>query len=102
RPLMLTRETGDHQAHGVHVQPVHPLLGAHVHLFEEPERHVWQGEVGTMAHPWLADHQIHNVAALPGAAYCEMALAAAQTALGAASEVRDVRFEQTLLLDDET
>ena len=61
---------------------VHPLLGAHVRLPEEPERHAWQAEVGTAALPWLGDHQIHNVAALPGAAYCEMALAAARTVLG--------------------
>ena len=81
---------------------VHPLLGAHVRLPEEPERHVWQGEVGTAAEPWLADHQVHAVPALPGAAYCEMALAAARTMLGDASEVRDVRFEQMLLLDEQT
>ena len=37
---------------------------------------------------------------LPGAAYCEMALAAARTVLGEASEVRDIRFEQMLLLDE--
>jgi len=101
RKLLLSRETTD-QAHGASVQAVHPLLGAHVHLQEEPERHVWQGEVGTDTHPWLGDHQIHNVAALPGAAYCEVALAAARVALGEASEVRDIRFEQTLLLDGET
>ncbi|UMB72305.1 sulfolipid-1 biosynthesis phthioceranic/hydroxyphthioceranic acid synthase [Mycobacterium paraterrae] len=81
---------------------VHPLLGAHVRLQEEPERHAWHAEVGTGASPWLADHQINNVAALPGAAYCEMALAAARTVLGDASEVRDIRFEQMLLLDDGT
>ena len=81
---------------------VHPLLGAHVRLQEEPERHVWQGEVGTAAQPWLGDHQIRNVAVLPGAAYCEMALAAAHAVLGEASEVRDIRFEQALLLDEQT
>ena len=101
RTLMLSRESTE-QARGASVQAVHPLLGAHVHLHEEPERHVWQGEVGTGAHPWLADHQIHTVAALPGAAYCEMALAAATAAFGERSEVRDIRFEQTLLLDGET
>jgi polyketide synthase 3/4 len=102
RELMLSRETQDHQPHGASLLGVHPLLGAHVHLIEEPERHVWQGDVGTKAHPWLGDHQIHNVAALPGAGYCEMALAAARTTLGEASEVRNIRFEQTLLLDDQT
>jgi mycolipanoate synthase len=101
RNLMFSREAVD-QAQGAAFQAVHPLLGAHVHLREEPERHVWQGAVGTEAHPWLGDHQIHNVAALPGAAHCEVALAAALATLGEASEVRDIRFEQTLLLDDET
>ena len=90
------------QAHGGCTVAVHPLLGAHVRLQEEPERHVWQAEVGTAALPWLGDHQIHDVAALPGAAYCEMALAAARAVLGEASEVRDIRFEQMLLLDEQT
>ena len=102
RNLMLSRESADHPAHGASVKAVHPLLGAHVHLQEEPERHVWQGEVGTEVHPWLSDHRIHHAAALPGAAYCEMALAAARATLGAQSEVRDIKFEQTLLLADET
>ena len=39
---------------------------------------------------------------MPGAAFCEMALAAAQTALGDGAEVRDVRFERMLLLENET
>ena len=81
---------------------VHPLLGPHVRLPEEPERHAWQAEVGTTALPWLGDHQIHDVPAFPGAAYCEMALAAARELFGDASEVRDIRFEQMLLLDEET
>lgn len=80
---------------------VHPLLGSHVHLQEEPERHVWQAEVGTAAQPWLADHRLRDVPMLPGAAYCEMALAAARTVLGEAAEVRDIRFEQALLLDEQ-
>ncbi len=75
--------------------------GEHVRLPEEPERHAWQGEVGTR-HSMAADHQIHAVPAFPGAAYCEMALAAARTTLGDASEVRDIRFEQMLLLDEQT
>lgn len=102
RPLLLTRKSPVSRARGACTVPVHPLLGAHVRLHEEPERHVWQGEVGTGAQPWLVDHRIHNVAALPGAAYCEMALAAARTVFGEESEVRDVRFEAMLLLDDET
>jgi polyketide synthase 5 len=98
-PLILTREG---QERGASTLAVHPLLGAHVRLPEEPERHVWQSDVGTEAQPWLADHQVHGVAALPGAAYCEMALAAARTVLGDASEVHDIVFEEMLLLDEKT
>ncbi|MGB9306028.1 MAG: type I polyketide synthase, partial [Mycobacterium sp.] len=102
RSLLLTAGGQDSRARGTSMVPAHPLMGSHVRLPEEPERHVWQGDVGTDALPWLADHQIHSAAALPGAAYCEMALTAARTVLGEASEVRDVRFEQLLLLDEQT
>ena len=102
RQLILRPSAHGSPAQGGSTVSVHPLLGPHVRLQEEPERHVWQAEVGTTASPWLADHQIHSVPALPGAAYCEMALAAARAVLGEASEVRDIRFEQMLLLDAET
>ena len=103
RRLLLSRDGQESSpTHGACTVSVHPLLGPHVRLQEEPERHVWQGQVGTAAQPWLGDHQIHNVAVLPGAAYCEMALAAARAVLGEAAEVRDIRFEQALLLDEQT
>jgi polyketide synthase 5 len=102
RPLLLSRDGQEAPAHGGCSVSVHPLLGPHIRLREEPERHAWAAEVGTETLPWLADHQVHNVAAFPGAAYCEMALAAAHTTLGDGSEVRDIRFEQMLLLDDKT
>ena len=87
---------------GAHSIAAHPLLGAHVRLLEEPERHAWQADVGTAVQPWLADHRVREVAALPGAAYCEMALTAAETVFGRDSEVRDVVFEDLLLLDEHT
>jgi polyketide synthase 5 len=102
RPLWLTGDDQESSGHGGHSVSVHPLLGPHVHLLEEPVRHVWQGEVGTAAQPWLNDHQIRDVAVLPGAAYCEMALAAARVALGDAAEVRDISFEHALLLGEQT
>ena len=82
RRLLLSRGGQESPTHGGCTVSVHPLLGPHVRLLEEPERHVWQAEVGTAAQPWLGDHQIRNVAVLPGAAYCEMALAAARAVLG--------------------
>jgi len=98
----LTHDGMDSQVLGAFGVSVHPLLGVHVRLPEEPERHAWQGEIGTTALPWLADHQIRGVPAFPAAAYCEMALAAARTTLGDASEVRDISFEQMLLLDEQS
>ena len=102
RSLLLTRDGRDSQAPGARTVTVHPLLGPHVRLQEEPERHVWQAEVGAAAQPWLGDYRVNEVAVLPVAVYCEMALAAARVALGEASEVRDIRFERALLLDDQT
>ncbi|HEY5148926.1 MAG TPA: SDR family NAD(P)-dependent oxidoreductase, partial [Mycobacterium sp.] len=81
---------------------VHPLLGEHVRLLEEPERHAWQSDVGTAAVPWLADHRVRALPALPGAAYCEMALSAAETVFGQSCEVRDLAFEDLLLIDEHT
>jgi acyl transferase domain-containing protein len=100
--LLLDRDGHDVTSRGACTVSVHPLLGSHVAVPDEPERHLWQGEVGTDAQPWLADHQVHEVAVLPGAAYCEMALAAARAVFGDTSEVRDLSFEQMLLLDQKT
>ncbi|KDE97471.1 polyketide synthase [Mycolicibacterium aromaticivorans JS19b1 = JCM 16368] len=102
RNLVLIPDGAENQTRGTHLVAAHPLLGSHVRLLEEPERHAWAAEVGTGAHPWLVDHQINNVAALPGAAYCEMALAAARTIFGDDAEVRDVTFDAMLLLKDLT
>ncbi|MDG5481777.1 sulfolipid-1 biosynthesis phthioceranic/hydroxyphthioceranic acid synthase [Mycolicibacterium gadium] len=102
RRLWLDTDGQETPTHGGSTISVHPLLGPHVRLQEEPERHVWQGEVGTAAQPWLGDHQIRNVAVLPGAAYCEMALGAAHAVLGETAEVRDISFENALLLDEHT
>lgn len=102
RHLFIDADGQDTKAHGACTITVHPLLGSHVRLVEEPERHVWQTDIGTATLQWLEDHQVHNVAALPGAAYCEMALAAAAEVIGEASEARDIVFEQMLLLDEQT
>lgn len=99
--LMLVRDPNE-LAPGGAVLAVHPLLGAHVRLAEEPERHVWQADVGTDTQPWLGDHQVHNVAALPGAVYCEMALAAGRAVFGDAAELRDITFDQMLLLEEQS
>jgi polyketide synthase 5 len=99
RSLWLSREGHSSRASRSSVA-VHPLMGQHVRLPEQPERHVWQSDIGTAMLPWLGDHRIHGTATLPGAGYCEMALAAATTIFGGACAVRDISFEQMLLLDE--
>ncbi|WP_158847879.1 type I polyketide synthase [Saccharothrix deserti] len=81
----------------------HPLLGAHA---EVPGglTHVWHADVGLKALPWLSDHCVHDVPVLPGAAYTEIALAAAVEVLAVPARdlaVSDVVFEGLLALDDQ-
>lgn len=90
------------QGQGAHTVAVHPLLGAHVRLTEEPERHIWQADVGTTTQPWIADHQVRHVAVYPGAAYCEMALSASAAVFGEGAVVHDISFEQLLTLGEAT
>ena len=100
--LFLAPTAGATDATGVSLTASHPLLTVHRTVHEEPHRHVWAAELGLGAHPWLADHQINGVAAFPGAGFCEIALEAARRALGASAEVRDLRFERALLLEQDT
>ncbi|MCQ0017863.1 polyketide synthase dehydratase domain-containing protein [Actinomadura madurae] len=46
------------------------------------DRHAWRADVGVAAQPWLDGLRVHGLAALPVAAFAEMALAAGATALG--------------------
>ncbi|HYX99686.1 MAG TPA: sulfolipid-1 biosynthesis phthioceranic/hydroxyphthioceranic acid synthase, partial [Mycobacterium sp.] len=102
RQFLYELDNKDLRSRGINTVAVHPLLGSHVRLLEEPERHAWEAEVGTAALPWLGDHKIHDIAVLPGAAYLEMALAAARAIHGETAVIRDVRFEQMLLLEEKT
>ena len=99
RPLRLAPTADAAATRGGRNLAVHPLLGPHVPLHEEPRRHVWQSELGTTASPWLADHCVRDVPVLPAAAYCEMAVSAARTVFGPGAEVTDLRFDRALLLD---
>lgn len=57
---------------------VHPLLG-----WRLPDADwVWENTLDTRVLPWLADHQVGGAVVFPGAAYAEMALAAAHEWLG--------------------
>ncbi|WP_349643336.1 sulfolipid-1 biosynthesis phthioceranic/hydroxyphthioceranic acid synthase [Bradyrhizobium japonicum] len=94
-PLFLAPATPAAGPH--HMPSTHPLLNVHRVLHEEPERHIWACEIGLDAHPWLADHRVNGTPLFPGAGFCEMALAAARTALGTSLvEVQAITFDHAL------
>jgi len=100
-PLFLeqTTQAGDKYQ----VASTHPLLNIYRRLQEEPERHVWVSDVGLICHPWLVDHQVNGAPLFPGAGFCEMALAAARTALGTMHvDVQGITFEHVLRLEAST
>ncbi|GAA0225982.1 SDR family NAD(P)-dependent oxidoreductase [Cryptosporangium japonicum] len=95
-----------HQRHWVDTRPrragPHPLLGSHV---EQPGRHVFRATVGTDVAGWLADHRVHGVVVLPGAAFAELALAAGCVGFGvpvAQLALTDLELERILPLGPST
>jgi acyl transferase domain-containing protein/NADPH:quinone reductase-like Zn-dependent oxidoreductase/surfactin synthase thioesterase subunit/acyl carrier protein len=85
------------------IQPA--LLGAHTAVPEPGRRQLWQIDVGTAAHAWLADHQVEGVTVLPGAAYCETALAAGIEFFNCTAEhiqLSNIRFARLLPLGTHT
>ncbi|MGW8066576.1 beta-ketoacyl synthase N-terminal-like domain-containing protein [Streptomyces ziwulingensis] len=60
----------------------------------------WEGALDRDRHAYLLGHRVAERPVVPGTFYLELALAAAaETGLG--SEVRDVTFDELLLLDDD-
>ncbi|CAL2066875.1 MULTISPECIES: type I polyketide synthase [Streptomyces] len=54
----------------------HPLLGAAVPL-ADGDGHLLTGRLSAHTHPWLMDHAVSGVALLPGTAFVELAVTAA-------------------------
>ena len=83
----------------------HPLLGTHTKVPDSEGRHVWRSDLGTAAFGWLAEHQVNGVTVLPGAAFCELALAAGSEAFGCPASgvgLLDLQFTRLLPLDEHT
>ncbi|MFI6937453.1 SDR family NAD(P)-dependent oxidoreductase [Streptomyces sp. NPDC050287] len=59
------------------VSPGHPFLGALVTVADE-DRLILTGRISLRTHPWLADHTIAGTTLLPGTAFVDLALHAAQ------------------------
>jgi NADPH:quinone reductase-like Zn-dependent oxidoreductase/acyl carrier protein len=76
------------------VRPSHPLIGARL----SPDALEWHGQLDPVLIPALADHRIDGQVLLAGAAFAEMALAAARDWLGTeAATVRDLEIAQPML-----
>ncbi|OKK03457.1 hypothetical protein AMK26_18340 [Streptomyces sp. CB03234] len=66
------------QSAGAHSSPAaHPLTGPHTADPDGEGRHLWQTRVTPTTLPWLDAHRVNDVVVVPGAALCEMAVAAA-------------------------
>lgn len=76
----------------------HPLIGARAH----PERLEWHCVLDTALHPWLADHRVDGQAIVPGAAFVEMAFAAAREWCGGEQAIlSDLEIAAPLQLTDD-
>ncbi|MGF1425497.1 acyltransferase domain-containing protein [Kitasatospora sp. LaBMicrA B282] len=86
----------------------HPLLGHGSEVPRTDGEFLYTALVGTDTVPWLADHRVRGVPAMPAAGYVEIALAAATGATagtdrpGGSVEITDLRFEDLLLLAEPT
>ncbi|MFE9065435.1 type I polyketide synthase [Streptomyces violaceusniger] len=58
------------------VPPTHPLLGAAVEL-PDADGFLFTGRLSPQTHPWLVDHMVQDTILLPGTAFLELALYAA-------------------------
>ncbi|MEU7226422.1 type I polyketide synthase [Streptomyces chrestomyceticus] len=85
------------------IPPPHPLTGAHLSDPGQDGTHYWQCRLDTRHIAWLADHRVADACVLPGAAVCEMALAAATDLFGAeptAVRLEDVELHRILPLSE--
>jgi acyl transferase domain-containing protein/acyl carrier protein len=80
-----------------HYQPVHPLLGQRMNA----PHPTWEVELDSRHVTFLADHRIQDNVPVPGAAFIEMALAAAREVYGEGFyTVEDLQFRKALLLTE--
>ncbi|MDF5718965.1 MAG: SDR family NAD(P)-dependent oxidoreductase [Rhizonema sp. PD37] len=79
--------------------PIHPLLGSSLELVQP----IWNGVIDLHRLTYLEDHRVQGEVVYPGAAYVEMALAAAKEIFGSGSYVlSEIEFHKALFLADES
>lgn len=92
-PFQRRRFWGPDKPRAFHAEyhTAHPLLGSKVELAGVANETRYESFVEPDSPSWLPDHQVMNQVVMPGAAYAEMALAAAGT-----EAVAELVFEQPL------
>ncbi|WP_394827288.1 SDR family NAD(P)-dependent oxidoreductase [Pendulispora albinea] len=92
------RVTADVAGAGLHAA-AHPLLGAVVALADRGDC-VFTTRLARKTHPWLADHAVFDTVLLPGTAFLELALFAANHV--GADGIEELTLEAPLALPDDT
>ncbi len=80
----------------------HPLLGAAISLpggVDGDGGWLLTGRLSLQTHPWLGDHVVHGSAILPGTAFVEMALKAAEQS--GAEAIEELTLEAPLILPEQ-
>ncbi|MEU0762754.1 SDR family NAD(P)-dependent oxidoreductase, partial [Streptomyces microflavus] len=77
----------------------HPLLGAATELADTGEL-LLSGRLSLRTHPWLADHAVADTVLLPGAAFAELAVRAADEA--GCHTVEELTLQSPLLIPSDT
>lgn len=88
---------GQHSVRAMMGRPVHPLLGCQL----ESAMPVWDVEIDKQRLTYLYDHRVQNSVVYSGAAYVEMALAAAKEIFGdKPCVVEEIKFQKALFLPE--
>lgn len=77
-----------------------PLLHRHMQSSMSPGLHLYEADIITDKFSWVKDHRIQDNIIFPGAAFIEMARAAAEHAFGHGRfEIRALEFTEALFID---
>jgi acyl transferase domain-containing protein/surfactin synthase thioesterase subunit len=80
----------------------HPLVGESIGSPDVPGRHVWQVVLDPLHFGWLEDHRIQGPIVFPAAAYIDMMLGCARSALGdGEGTLENVAFRRALFIFDD-
>ena len=92
-PFQRRRFWGPDKPRAFHAEfhTAHPLLGARVSLAGVTGETRFESFIDADSPPWLPDHEVMGQVVMPGAAYVEMAIAAAGSV-----QIQDIVFEQPL------